>query len=260
MSENVELKQVENENGKFTYVRLPERPADVPEKFWHPENGLNLTALNSGYQKLESGRAQWQEETRRNLESEIKGQLPKPPDTYSTDGITVDDAPEGFAFDPAQDPVVALLAEAGKEAGLTQDGFATLAKRRAAAAAAQFKQTGAQVREVLGENYQERINRVQGRLKDALGDELGSVVAASVNDPRAVAALEKLVGGNGAPGPGDGGTSPELTEAKLKGMMNDPRYYDPRYRDPAYVAEVEAGFKKLYEGQQHDGEPRWTSR
>jgi len=54
---------------------------------------------------------------------------------------------------------------------------------------------------------------------------------------------EALKGGSFA-----GNTQPTagLSEAKLREMMNDPRYYSPRDRDPNFVREVDAGFKQVY--------------
>lgn len=37
-----------------------------------------------------------------------------------------------------------------------------------------------------------------------------------------------------------------LTEADLKDMMKDERYWNPTHRDPNFVKQVEAGFKKIY--------------
>jgi hypothetical protein len=56
---------------------------------------------------------------------------------------------------------------------------------------------------------------------------------------------EALKGGSFA-----GNTQPTagLNEAKLREMMNDPRYHNPRDRDPNFVREVEEGFKQVYRG------------
>lgn len=37
-----------------------------------------------------------------------------------------------------------------------------------------------------------------------------------------------------------------LTEADLKDMMKDERYWNPTHRDPNFVKQVESGFKKIY--------------
>jgi hypothetical protein len=37
-----------------------------------------------------------------------------------------------------------------------------------------------------------------------------------------------------------------MTEADLKNMMKDERYWNPTHRDPNFVKQVEAGFKKIY--------------
>ncbi len=38
----------------------------------------------------------------------------------------------------------------------------------------------------------------------------------------------------------------EITDSKLKEMMQDPKYW--REQDPKFVKKIEAGFKKLYGG------------
>lgn len=253
-----EVHEVSNENGAFTYVKLPERPESIPEKFWHPEHGLNLTGLNNGYTKLESTRAQYQDEIKRNLEQEFNQKLPKAPEQYQVNPPKLEDAPESFTFDAEADPVVSTLMKAGKDASLPQDAFDKIVEARATDALAEFKQLGQRTREVLGDSYAERINRVSGKLKELLGDDGMAAIASAVSEPAAVVALEKLVGGNAAPGPGGGTHSPALTEQDLRTMMRDPRYSDPYQRDPAYVKKIEDGFKQLYGEQQVDGNQRFT--
>ena len=254
-----EVKQVENENGKFTYLKLPERPEGVPDKFWNPENGLNLTALNTGYTKLETGRSQFQDEIRRNLQQEFDGKLPKPPEQYVVPQLALDGAPDGFQFNAESDPLVTVLKQAGKQGNLTQEGFSALVNARAQAAAQEYKALGEQAVKLLGENASDRIGRVRARLSEVLGKEQGEVLAAAISHPGAVLAIEKLVGG-GTPGAGGSGFSSALTEEQLRSKMNDPRYYDPVKRDAAYCREIQQGFDKLYEGQKHDGQPHFTSR
>lgn len=50
----------------------------------------------------------------------------------------------------------------------------------------------------------------------------------------------------GTVGDGDGPAPGQLTEAKLREMMSDERYWNPTKRDPNFVKEVEAGFQKLH--------------
>ena len=56
---------------------------------------------------------------------------------------------------------------------------------------------------------------------------------------------EALKGGSFA---GNTQSSAGLSEAKLREMMSDPRYYSPKDRDPNFVREDEAGFKQVYRG------------
>jgi hypothetical protein len=254
-----EIREIENENGKFTYLGLPERPADLPEKFWHPENGLNLTALNKGYTTLESTRAQYKQELETRLREELKGQLPKAPEKYELPEVKIEGAPEGFAYNPQNDPVVQAFIENGKDLNVPQEAVNKLIERRAMAEKDRFLATGKEVRDVLGENATARIDKLTARLKAALSEEEFGTISSLVSSPKAVVALEKMVGNSATPTSGTNGASPEITEAKLKRMMGDPRYYDPVQRDPEYVAEIEKGFDQLYSGQEYDGQPRFTS-
>ena len=51
---------------------------------------------------------------------------------------------------------------------------------------------------------------------------------------------------------GPAGVEP-LTEARLKEMMRDPRYFDPTRRDPDFVRQVTEGFERLHPGAYEPG-------
>lgn len=51
---------------------------------------------------------------------------------------------------------------------------------------------------------------------------------------------------------GPAGVEP-LTEARLKEMMRDPRYFDPTRRDPDFVRQVTEGFERLHPGLYEPG-------
>lgn len=257
MPDIAEIRKVTNENGDFTYLKMDAKPDGVPDKFWNPENGLNLTALNNGYLNLESSRGEFKESTRRALEEEFSARLPKAPAEYAVTPPKIDDAPQGFKYDPASDPVIQSVIGVGKDANITQDALNKLTESRARAELERFKSTGQRVVEVLGDNATARIEKLSTRLKDTLGEDGFKSVAELISDPHAVVALEKLTGNRGTPGAGGGAPEPELTEGKLRTMMNDPRYYDPQRRDPEYVKKIEQGFTALYAGN-HDGSPRFT--
>ena len=257
MADTAEIRKVQNENGEFTYLKMDQRPDGVPEKFWNAENGLNLTALNNGYLTLESSRGEYKEATKRALQEEFDAKLPKAPAEYTVAAPKIEDAPQGFKYDPATDPVIQSVIGIGKDANLTQEALNKLTESRARAEIERFKSTGQRVVEVLGENAPARIEKLSSRLKDTLGDDGYQAVAELINDPAAVVALEKLTGNRGTPGSGAGAPEPELSEQKLRAMMNDPRYHDPMRRDPEYVKQIEQGFAALYDGT-HDRSPRFT--
>jgi hypothetical protein len=255
-----ELHNVKNENGEFTYVKLPERPADVPEKFWSADHGVNLTALNKGYLNLESSRARFEEETRTRLKNEALSGLPKPPEKYEVAPPKLENAPTSFEYKPDEDPMVKTLMDAGKDIGLTQEAMNKLVERRAQQELEQFQSLGRSTREVLGENAKDRIDKLSRKLTEQLGEAEFNAISAAVSDPHAVVALEKLIGTTtAAPRAGDGaGGNEKLTEADVKSWMADPRYWDPQRRDPRWVKKIEDGWKTLYADEKHDGTPRFT--
>ena len=255
-----ELHNVKNENGEFTYVKLPERPADVPEKFWSADHGVNLTALNKGYLNLESSRARFEEETRTRLKTEAQSSLPRPPEQYRVEPPKLDNAPSSFDYKPEEDPIIKQIMASGRDMGLTQEGFSHFVQQRGQQELEQFQTLGRSTRDVLGENAKDRIDKLSRRLTEQLGEQEFNAISAAVSDPHAVVALEKLIGTTtGAPRAGDGaGSGEKLTEADVKAWMTDPRYWDPQRRDPRWMKKIEDGWKTLFKDEKHDGEPRFT--
>ena len=257
-----ELHNVKNENGEFTYVKLPERPAEVPEKFWSADHGVNLTALNKGYLNLESSRAKFEEEVRTRLKTELQSGLPKPPDQYLVQPPTLENAPANFEFKAEEDPMIKTLLETGREIGLSQEALNTLVNKRGQQELDQFQTLGRSTRDVLGDNAKDRIEKLSRKLTEALGEQEFNAISSAVSDPHAVIALEKLIGTtSGAPTAGGGAGAPEkLSEAEIKSWMADPRYWNPQLRDPRWMKKIEDGWKTLYKDEKHDGEPRFTHR
>ena len=101
----------------------------------------------------------------------------------------------------------------------------------------------------LGENADTRIEAASMFASKFFPEESMPAIERMCESHEGILALEAiqeaLKGGSFA-----GNTQPTagLSEAKLREMMNDPRYYSPKDRDPNFVREVEAGFKQVYRG------------
>ena len=61
-----------------------------------------------------------------------------------------------------------------------------------------------------------------------------------------LAKLREQTGEKPIPVKMDGNTSTGKTEAELRKMMDDPRYWKPGERDDTYIAQVQQGFAELY--------------
>tara|TARA_R110000744_G_scaffold117093_1_gene218877 strand:+ start:2486 stop:3238 length:753 start_codon:yes stop_codon:yes gene_type:complete len=101
----------------------------------------------------------------------------------------------------------------------------------------------------LGENAETRIEAASMFASKFFPQEAIPAIERMCESHEGIIALESiqeaLKGGSFA-----GNTQPTagLNEAKLREMMNDPRYHNPRDRDPNFVREVEEGFKQVYRG------------
>jgi Phage T7 capsid assembly protein len=229
----------------------PSRPAGVPEKFWNPESGtLRTEALLKSYLELE-----------RKLGSTV----PLPVDAADQEGrlrmlrvLGVPESADQYRLEPRHeliepDPEInAKLHEAGfteQQAQLVydlaadhlvpliDDAFSELrATREAERLAARFGGEGA---------WRTTAQQIKTWGQANLAPDVFQTLAASYDG---VLAVHQMMQGrepavlNDANGPRSG-----VDEADLARMMRDPRYW--RERDPAFVAQVTAGFERLYPSQ-----------
>jgi hypothetical protein len=229
----------------------PSRPAGVPEKFWNPDHGAVRTeALLKSYLELER---------------KLGSMVPVPADETDQEGqmrllraLGVPESPEQYRIEPRHEliepdaEINARLHEAGfteRQAQLVYDLAADhlvpllddalgelQATREAERLAARFGG------EALWRTVAPQIKAWGQR---NLAPEVFQTLASSYDG---VLAIHQMMQGrepavlNEANGPG-----PDLDEPALARMMRDPRYW--RERDPAFVAQVTAGFERLYPGQ-----------
>jgi hypothetical protein len=229
----------------------PSRPAGVPEKFWNPDQGAVRTeALLKSYLELER---------------KLGSMVALPTDDTDLDGQTrllralgVPESSEQYRIEPRHeliepDPGInAKLHEAGfteRQAQLVYDLAADhlvpllddalgdlQATREVERLATRFGGEAA---------WRTMAPQIKAWGQTSLAPNVFQTLASSYDG---VLALHQMMQGrepavlNEANGPGS-----DLDEAALARMMRDPRYW--RERDPAFVAQVTAGFERLYPSQ-----------
>lgn len=210
------------------------RPEGVPEKFWDPErNKVRTEALIRSYGSLE-----------RKLGSLAENSELRAPD--SPDGYQIETSDPMIASDPE---VNARLHEAGfsqSQAQLVYD----LARERVAPLVTEMAAEFAMQRQVdqltshFGgkDAWRETAAQISSWGKANLPEETFTALAST---HEGVIALHGMMA-KGEPGVLREGQAAQtaLSEASLKTMMRDPRYW--RDHDPSFVEQVKNGFERLY--------------
>lgn len=226
----------------------PQRPDDVPEKFWDGEAGsIRVESLLKSYQELErkltsvtqSGDGEPSEATRARW-LELMGR-PTDPDSYAISAPS-----EMLPADPALN---ARLHEAGftqQQAQLVYDlagEYLLPALGEAVGEVEAARQIDRLERQFGGpESWRATAQQIKSWASAHLEPEVYATLAASFEG---VLALHQLMQANepsliGGTDGAQGRPSLDL----LHDMMRDPRYW--RDRDPEFVSRVTAGFKQLY--------------
>lgn len=228
-------------------VEVAPRPDGVPEKFWDPKAGaLRTDALLKSYLELErklgsSGTDLPGDDVQGESRPDAAPGVPQSPDDYAiaARGELLEPDPEinarlheaGFNQDQAQlvydlaaDYVMPLIDETAAEIEATRD---------AERLAAHFG----------GQDAWSRFARQIRTWGEAnLPKDVMDVLSSSYDGVIAMHQMMQAREPNVLRETGDPATAPD--EARLTQMMRDPRYW--RDRDPAFIAEVTAGFQRLY--------------
>lgn len=252
-----------------------ERPSWAPEKFWDADAGqVRTEELAKSYGEVQSligrrisdlsadarrklaealpdeMRSTWEQEVRERLAADdefltplIEGRMPKAPEAYELDKVTL---PDGFALD-AEHPVLAKAQEFAKSKGMSQDDFAALVAMGAelTAPAASFEDRVA----ALGPDYEMRGKTVINRAMTAAGQDAESRAAVQallgeVMSPEALRGVELLLAARGEKvAPIDNGTrEAPLTREALMEIQARPEYRERR----DWQEQVRKGFTRLY--------------
>lgn len=238
---------IDDASGGEAAAEVAPRPEGVPEKFWDPSAGaLRTDALLKSYLELErklgrSGAAQPDDDVQAEAQPNAAPGVPESADGYTLEARSelLEPDPEinarlheaGFSQDQAQlvydlaaDYVMPLIDETATELEATRDAERLAAHFGGHDAWARFAR---QIRTWGEANLSKDV-------MDVLSSSYDGVLAMhQMMQAREPSVLRESEGPATAP-----------DEAQLTQMMRDPRYW--RDRDPAFIAEVTAGFERLY--------------
>lgn len=209
-----------------TSCAVAPRPDHVPEKFWDAETGeVRTDALIKSYQELE----------RR------MGAKPESADSYR-----IETSDPAFAVDPAVNEALYTAGLTNEQAqtvyGLAEQVLAPMAESLAAEMSLQRDVDWLAARHGGEEAWRKMVPQVKRWGASKLPPDVYRSMAAS---REGVAAMVKMMQGDEpAIGNRNAANPTPISEASVKAMMRDPRYW--RDQDPAVVAKVREGFERLY--------------
>jgi hypothetical protein len=223
------------------------RPERLPEKFWDSEKGAVRTDdLAKAYTELE-----------RRMSGLVPGPGSQDWDTTLRRALEIPETPDGYKIEMKDD---FLTVDPGVNARLHQAGFSPrqaqlvydLAVERIVPLAAQLAgearrdQTIDRLTEEFG--GAEKWNALAGQIAAWGKQNLAPAVFEALSaTPDGIRAMRRLME-SGEPSLGAPGGSPApASEAELREMMKDKRYW--RERDPAFIRAVTEGYRRLYDGK-----------
>lgn len=210
------------------------RPAGLPDKFWDEKNSqVRLDALVKSYLELE-----------RKLGAPGGRDIPPDPDSYK-----VNVASELLTADPDVNRRLHAAGFSQEQAQLVYDLASERLMPMIAELASMFE-ADSQIERLTQHFGGEERWREIARQIDAWGrSRLPSrVFEALCTTFEGVVAMHRMMSGDEPGLLREGrGFDGSPTEASLKQMMRDPRYW--RQQDPAIVEQVREGFRRLYQGR-----------
>ena len=216
----------------------PDRPEWLPEKYSSGED------LAKAYKELESKLGGKEEDIKSKLMEEIQTEaFSNRPDSAGDYQL-----PDVIDAEAAVDnDLLRWWSEHSFENGFSQEEFQ---KGIEMYASSNMEDSGPDLEaesKKLGENASTRIEAASMFASKFFPEESLPAIERMCESHEGIIALEAiqdaLKGGSFA---GNAQPTAGLNEAKLREMMNDPRYHNPRDRDPNFVREVEEGFKQVY--------------
>jgi len=218
-------------------AEAPTRPEWLPEKFKTPED------LVTSYSSLETKLGTSQDDLKASILQELETEaLQNRPATVGDYQV-----PEALDENLVNDnPLFQWWANHSFENGYTQDEFESGIGQYA-----QFYESmqpdleGEKTK--LGENADARIEAVDLWANKFFPEELSDAVLTLGQSANGIEALEFLMDKlSGANMSGNAQPAQQISEADLRSMMKDERYWNVSKRDPAFVKQVEDGFSRVF--------------
>lgn len=213
------------------------RPEWLPEKFKTAEDLVN------SYTNLEGKLGQKEEEIRNALIEELSQEA------FSNRPETAGDyqLPETIDDEMAVDnPLLKWWSDTAFENGYSQEQFEEGINIYAEALNANAPDYEAEVSK-LGDNAEARQEAASLFANQFFEEQHLPAIERMCETADGIEALEFMMQSMKQGGPSiDGQPVSTVTQDQLNQMMLDPRYHDPVKRDKTFIAEVDAGFKRLY--------------
>jgi len=236
-------------------VEVASRPDYLPEKFWNAEEGApNIEGMAKSYSELEKKFSQrassLKEELQAELMSERKEGVPESPEGYEFTAPEIPNMPEGWDVQmQSDDPMLNWWRETAHQQGMSQEQFQDGINKYFDLHFGSLPDREGELK-ALGDNAQDRIDRVDMWLNKNLDENEYNAIADFAVTADAIQVLEKIIGieqsepslssFEGEPMTGN------VNEDKLRQMMDDPRYWKQGEIDDAYRAEVTKAWQKHY--------------
>jgi hypothetical protein len=248
-----------NEGGNGGGTQLIVRPETIPEKFWDPEKGVaRVDDLAQAYTGLQSAYTRKVEDLRGEIDKERFAKRPEKAEAYDFKLPDTVDVPPGFELRLQPDsPLVEFWRKTAFDSGLGQEGFEAGVAEFAKYTIGQMPDQAAELAK-MGENGEDRFNRVREWAAATLSDEEYGLLGALVSTAEGVGAMEKIMAKAGTPF-----TKTDLPRNDvdpLNNPQNQPAFDNETRRiqgeaayqrgDPEAVAAVRARFKLAYPGEQ----------
>lgn len=218
-------------------AEAPTRPEWLPEKFKTPED------LVSSYSSLETKLGTSQDELKSSILQELETEaLQNRPATVGDYQV-----PEALDENLVNDnPLFQWWANHSFENGYTQEEFeAGIGQYAEFYESMQPDLEGEKTK--LGENADARIEAVDLWANKFFPENLSDAVLTLGQSANGIEALEFLMDKlSGANMSGNAQPAQQLTEADLRSMMKDERYWNNAKRDPAFVKQVDDGFSRVF--------------
>ena len=216
----------------------PQRPEWLPEKYKTPED------LAKAYKQLESKLGSKDEDLRKSIIEELQAEA------FQDRPASAGDYQLPDIVDPSTSVDSELLkwwSEHSYENGYSQDEFAKGIEMYMSAMGQQSGPDLEAEAKKLGENANQRISAASAFARKMFGEDQMGAIERLFQGADGILAMETIME---ALKDGDfssnASSASSLSEADLREMMQDPRYWKAGAQDRDFVKKVDDGFRKLY--------------